>query len=177
MSVESLGIGSQITHTEFGQGVVVEVNIDTYSAYFKQRGIKDIVKTDSRMSITELKVDEVPRITLAEVEQLMSGVLRKWSDATEVVELGDKWKDGTLIFKPGKEGTKGKEIPIEAFFHKVVMVRDRLRVMEQKINSSTLLSDEEKVALQQYITRIYGSLTTFNVFFADKSEHFKGSSS
>jgi len=176
MSAESLGIGSQITHTEFGQGVIVEINIDTYSVYFKQRGVKDIVKTDSRVSITELKVDEVPRITLAEVEQMLNSALRKWSDATELVDLGDKWKDGVLIFKPGKEGTKAKEIPIEAFFHKIVMTRDRLRVMEQKINASKLLSDEEKVALQQYITRIYGSLTTFNVFFADKKDHFKGSS-
>jgi hypothetical protein len=87
--------------------------------------------------------------------------------------LGDKWQGGLLEFKPKDAGLKSKEIPIETFFHKIVMVRDRLRVMEQRINSSKL-TDEEKVNLQQYITRIYGSLTTFNVLFKYKEDHFKG---
>ncbi len=79
------------------------------------------------------------------------------------VELGDKWDNGTLILKPADDSLKSKEMPIDTFFHKIVMIRDRVRVMEQRINSSKL-TDEEKVNLEQYITRIYGSLTTFNVF-------------
>lgn len=75
-----------------------------------------------------------------------------------------------------RSGTGAKEFPIETFFHKIVMVRDRLRVMEQKINSSKNLSDEEKVDLQQYITKIYGSLTSFNILFADKEDFFVGES-
>ena len=91
------------------------------------------------------------------------------------VDLGDKWKDGTLIMKPGKSGLQEKEMPIETFFHKIVMVRDRLRVLEQNINSHAGLSDEDKVNLQQYITRVYGSLTSFNILFSEKEDYFIGS--
>jgi hypothetical protein len=80
-----------------------------------------------------------------------------------------------MTLQPGDRNLQSKEIPIEAFFHKIVMVRDRLRVMEQRINSSDL-TDEEKVNLQQYVTRIYGSLTTFNILFAEKDDYFVGES-
>ena len=87
--------------------------------------------------------------------------------------MADKWKGGKLILDPG-DGTASNEMPIDTFFHKMVMVRDRIRVMEQKINSSKNLDDQEKVDLQQYITRIYGSLTSFNVLFKAKGDHFVG---
>jgi hypothetical protein len=90
------------------------------------------------------------------------------------VELGSRWAGGELVLKPGKEGTAEKRIPIEALFHKVVMIRDRLRVLEQKINSSAKLTDEEKVQMQQYVTQCYGSLTTFNVLFANRGDAFIG---
>ncbi|HEX9295879.1 MAG TPA: hypothetical protein VF881_08585, partial [Polyangiaceae bacterium] len=91
--------------------------------------------------------------------------------------MGTRWQGGELILKPGKEGTAEKRVPIETFFHKVVMLRDRLRVLEQRINAHPSLSDEDKVGIQQYITACYGSLTTFNVLFADPtSEGFRGSS-
>ena len=79
-----------------------------------------------------------------------------------------------MVLKPGDEDLKSKEIPVETFFHKIVMLRDRLRVLEQNINSHNKLSDEDKVNLQQYITRCYGSLTTFNVLFDRKEDWFKG---
>lgn len=91
------------------------------------------------------------------------------------VQLGEKWQGGSLFVVAGKDDVKDKEIPIETFFHKVVMIRDNLRVLEQKINSHKGLTDEEKVGMQQYITRCYGSLTTFNVFFRDRDDGFKGS--
>jgi hypothetical protein len=83
--------------------------------------------------------------------------------------LGGRWQGGELILKPGKEGTAEKRVPIETFFHKVVMIRDKLRVLEQRINSHASLSDEDKIAMQQYVTACYGTLTTFNVLFADPS--------
>ena len=79
-----------------------------------------------------------------------------------------------FLLRPSDSNLADKEIPIDTFFHKIVMVRDRLRVMEQKINSSKTLEDADKIDLQQYITRIYGSLTTFNVLFKLKSDNFVG---
>ena len=90
------------------------------------------------------------------------------------IELGERWTGGEIIIKPGKGDLTEKSIPLESFFHKIVMIRDRLRVMEQKINANPKLSDEEKVDIQQYITRIYGSLTTFNLLFKRKSGWFVG---
>lgn len=88
--------------------------------------------------------------------------------------LGARWEGGEVILKPGKEGTQEKRIPIDALFNKVVMIRDKLRVLEQKINANPKLTNEEKIQMQQYITGCYGSLTTFNVLFADKRDQFVG---
>lgn len=93
---------------------------------------------------------------------------------TETVPLGERWQHGSIILQPADKTLKPKEMPIEDFFHKIVMLRDRLRVLEQNINSSKNLSDEEKVNMQQYITRCYGSLTTFNVLFKNKEQWFVG---
>ena len=88
--------------------------------------------------------------------------------------LGARWEGGEVIMKPGKEGTQEKRIPIEVLFSKVVMIRDKLRVLEQKLNAHAKFTAEEKVTMQQYITGCYGSLTTFNVLFANKSDNFVG---
>lgn len=88
--------------------------------------------------------------------------------------MGDRWRGGELILKPGREGTQEKRVPLDTFFSKIVMIRDRLRVLEQKINAAPNLGPDEKVQLQQYITGCYGSLTTFNVLFRDREDWFVG---
>lgn len=108
---------------------------------------------------------------------IMKEVMADLLISNSTIKIGDRWEGGSLVLEPGRPGVAGKEIPIDAFFNKIVMVRDRLRVLEQKINANKTLSNAEKVDLQQYITRIYGSLTTFNVLFADQGDRFKGESS
>jgi hypothetical protein len=118
-------------------------------------------------------------IELAEFEHMTSedlkALLRQALEETETdVQLAPKWEGGTLILKPNDPALQPREIPIDQLLHKVVMIRDRLRVLEQKLNANPKLSDAEKVDLQQYVTRCYGSLTTFNQLFRDKADHFVG---
>ena len=170
-----LGIGSRIKHNNYGLGVVTNVTSKHYWVTFIENGLETI-EVDSEFEVIECVEDEVDTISFYEVETTLKKMLKKWSDISEVVPIGDKWKGGKIILEPKDTSLASKEIPIDSFFHKIVMVRDRIRVMEQKINSSDL-DDQSKVDLQQYITRIYGSLTTFNVLFKIKEQQFTGSKS
>jgi hypothetical protein len=173
----NLGIGTRLQHTQFGPGVIVGVRYATYLISFIHHGIKEIDKTDDKLEeiIAENVTAEVE--TVSEVEKSLLKILRQWSDVNEIVPLGDKWVGGTMLLQTADKTLKPKEIPIADFFHKIVMLRDRLRVLEQNINSNKKLSDEEKVSIQQYITRCYGSLTTFNVLFKNKEHWFVGEKS
>src|ERR1041384_1636289 len=170
MEQTTLGIGTRLQHTHYGPGVIVGVRFATYLISFINHGIKEIDKTDPKLDeiIPENVTLEIE--TTSEMERSLLKILRLWSDVSEIVPLGDRWKGGMMLLQPADKTQKPKEIPIDIFFHKIVMLRDRLRVMEQNINSHKGLSDEDKVNLQQYITRIYGSLTTFNVLFKDKEQ-------
>lgn len=170
-----LGVGSRVKHPAFGDGVVISVDVAAYRVCFITFGIKLVGKEYSSWEIIE-KIESSETVSFTEAEKSLMKILRTWSDVTEIVHLGDRWKNGVMILKPGDDSLKPKDIPIDVFFHKIVMVRDRLRVMEQRINASNL-TDEEKVNLQQYITRIYGSLTTFNVLFRNKEDYFVGEKS
>ncbi len=168
-----LGIGSRIKHAEFGLGVVTNVTSKQYWVTFIENGLETI-DVDSEFEVIEGVEEEVDSVSFFEVESIFRKLLKRYSDISEIVPIADKWKGGSLTLNPGDSNLQSKDIPIDSFFHKIVMVRDRVRVMEQKINSSKNLDDQEKVDLQQYISRIYGSLTTFNVLFKNNDHNFKG---
>jgi hypothetical protein len=113
-----------------------------------------------------------------DVRKIMQ-VFRAALNAEESVSgvIGDRWAGGQLVLKPGRGGTQEKAVPIESFFRKIVNVRERLRVLEQRINGHPKLTDADRLELQEYVTRAYGSLTTFNVLFADPADRFVGTSS
>lgn len=167
-----LGIGSRINHAEYGKGVVTNVSSKEYWVTFIDGGLETIA-IDSEFEVIEAAENEVDTISLYDVEQSLLSILKKWNGLGEPVAIGDKWKGGNMKLVPGQAGLVHKDVPIDVFFHKIVMLRDRLRVMEQKINASNL-EEIEKVELQQYITRIYGSLTTFNILFKSQNDHFVG---
>lgn len=171
-----LAVGSRIDHPDFGKGVVTNVDSKMYWVTFIEKGLETI-PLDDQFEVIEASEDDLDTVSFYEVERTLREILKKWSDVSEIVPLADKYKGGTMILQPNDKTLSSKEIPIDTFFHKIVMLRDRLRVMEQKINSSENLDDQEKVDLQQYITRCYGTLTTFNVLFKNNSQQFKGESS
>jgi hypothetical protein len=167
-----LGIGSRIQHPEYGKGVITNVSPKEYWVTFIENGLETIA-IDSDFEVIDAAENEVDTVSFYDVEKSLLQMLKKWSDISEVIPIGDKWKGGKMILDPGQPGLASKEIPIDTFFHKIIMVRDRLRVMEQKINASNI-EEIEKIELQQYITRIYGSLTTFNVLFKSQNDYFVG---
>lgn len=173
---QRLAIGSRINHPEYGKGVVTNVDSRMYWVTFIDNGLETI-ELDEEFEVIEASEDDLDTVSFYEVERSLRQILKKWSDASEIVPIADKYKGGNLVLEPKDATLAKKEIPIETFFHKIVMLRDRLRVMEQKINSHKGLDDQDKVDLQQYITRCYGSLTTFNVLFKNQSQQFKGESS
>jgi hypothetical protein len=175
MSDSQLGAGSRIEHPKYGKGVVVDVDMEFYTVWFKDgNATRGIARDYQGLTVLEKTAADVVPITLDDVKKAITEVIDEKSDLQHIVSIGNKWINGTMILKPQDNSLQPKEIPIEAFFHKIVMLRDRLRVLEQNINAHKVLTDAEKVDLQQYITRIYGSLTTFNVLFKNAEEQFKG---
>ena len=176
--MEEFSVYTRVMHPTYGEGIVSKVNLTTYEIFFERQGKVTIAKSNEDLEIDEenntIESESGTGPSVNQMEEVISYVLDKYGVLPELVPLGEKWKGGTLVLEPESEDVKSKEVPIEVFFHKIVMLRDRLRVLEQNINSHAKLSDEEKVHLQQYITRAYGSLTTFNVLFNDKEHYFVG---
>src|SRR5678810_390078 len=142
----NLGIGTRLQHMHFGPGVIVGIRYATYLISFINHGIKEIDKNDNNLEeiIPENVTEEVE--THSDVEKSLLKILRLWGGVNETVRLGDRWLGGTMLLQPADKSLKPKEIPIDDFFHKIVMLRDRLRVLEQNINSNKKLTDEEKVS-------------------------------
>ena len=176
--MEILNIGARVNHPHYGRGVVVETGSEFYTIWFKTPNTaKSIAKDYTSLEILENHgaAENGASLSLADIEQALDHVLTQRLHEFQLVPMAVKWNDGTLVLKPGDDSLQPKEVPIEVFFHKIVMLRDRLRLIEQKINAHKVLTDAEKVELQQYITAGYGSLTTFNVLFKESIHQFKGS--
>ncbi|HPW86822.1 MAG: hypothetical protein IT274_05195 [Chitinophagales bacterium] len=167
-------IGTRLEHPKYGNGVIIDDSDEySYLIYFPEHGEKEISRTFDGFVVLKLIERDKDAISLEQVSAALQRLIAPLTEPLEDCKMAEKWEDGTMVLQPKDKSLQTKEIPIESFFHKIVMTRDRLRVMEQKINASKL-SDAEKVELQQYITRIYGSLTTFNVLFRFKDDYFKG---
>jgi len=172
---QELGIGSRIKHPELGLGVIVQISLETYTVIFIHYGEKKIARNLEDLEIIEAVPPKDDQVSKEDIEKSLINILRRFSDLQETADLGDKWEGGKLILQPADSSKASKEMPLETFFHKIVMVRDRLRLMEQRVNTSESLTEAEKVNFQQYLTRIYGSLTSFNVLFKNRDDGFVGS--
>ncbi len=157
------------------RGVAAKATEESSRRERSVRGVAPVVRRRERdpNEVVDLEGLEL-NMTRAELMELIREAV---GEGGEAPPLANKWEGGTLKLVPGKTDVQGRDIPIDAFFHKIVMVRDKLRVMEQKLNAHPKLSDAEKVEMQTYITRIYGSLTSFNILFRDKDDFFVGSKS
>ena len=164
------GIGIAVKHAHFGSGRIVGYEGDSYVVLFKGGEARRVTFTFPDMKPEEGAGDA----ELDRIRQAVREVLGDYGWLDVDLELGKRWVGGTLRLVPGKDGTQAKDVPIETFFKKIIGIRDRLRVLEQKLNSHPTLAPEEKLELQGYISRCYGSLTTFNVLFGADSSQFKG---
>lgn len=176
----NIGTGSKVEHPHFGKGIIVESTSESFIIWFKSQHTAKTVSKDYKElrildSVTAQESNATSGISIADIEEAIENVLERRLNEFQLVPMAHKWNNGSLILQPADVSLQPKEIPIETFFHKIVMVRDRLRLIEQKINAHKTLTDEEKVDMQQYITGMYGSLTTFNVLFKETHHQFKGS--
>jgi hypothetical protein len=176
MKIESLHVGMSVRHPQYGLGTVKTISETTADIQFndgkhtvapESAGLEP---ADPQAAMTGLSVP-----LKQFVEQTLDGAVRKLGlekPETVIEKLGARWHGGKLVMHPSDHSIQTKEVPLETFFHKIVMVRNNLRVLEQKINAHEKLTDGEKVEMQQYITRSYGSMTTFNVLFKEKEDQF-----
>lgn len=176
MKLEALHVGLRVRHPQYGLGTVKTISEKSAEIRFD-----DAMRTiDPELSgITPAE----PSVAVSGLDQplqqfvesaIESVIARLGYEKPEVVieQLGAKWHKGRMVLHPADPALQTKEIPLEVFFHKVVGVRNQLRVLEQKINGHPGLTDGDKVEMQQYITRSYGSLTTFNLLFKNKEDQF-----
>jgi hypothetical protein len=176
LKIDSLHIRMRVRHPRYGIGVIKALTEHTADVSF------DDAPRTLDPETAELTSAEATA-TLRELDVPLAGLIRETAEAVveslgieqkqDVVEgLANRWQKGALVLQPADTSLQPKEVPLETFFHKIVMIRNNLRVLEQKVNASDKLSDADKFDIQQYITRAYGSLTTFNILFKNKEDQF-----
>jgi hypothetical protein len=177
MKIETLHIGQRVRHPQYGTGTVKSINEVAADIQFddgSKRSVSPeaagIEPADAQVTIQGLSVPL--KQFLSETLEVAVAKLGLQKPDVVVEKLGLRWHGGKLVMHPSDPTLQTKEVPLEIFFHKIVMIRNNLRVLEQKINAHEKLSDGEKVEMQQYITKSYGSLTTFNVLFKEKEDQF-----
>jgi hypothetical protein len=169
-------VGMMVHHPDYGVGTVKSVSEHLADIRFDS-GLRTLAPEHSDLKPAEAQAEisglTAPLSTLiAETVGVMLKELGLERDDTIVGKLAVRWQNGTLVLRPADASLQSKEVPLEVFFHKIVMMRNNLRVLEQKINSHPQLSDAEKIEMQQYISRCYGSMTTFNILFKEKEDQF-----
>jgi hypothetical protein len=176
MKIEGLCIGMKVRHPQYGVGVVKTISEATADIQFNE-GRRTVAPEPSGLELAEAQASirglDLPLAQV--VEQTVEAAIRKLGlekPESVIEQLGARWHKGKLVMHPADPTIQTKEVPLEVLFHKIVGIRNQLRVLEQKINAHPALTDGEKVEMQQYITRCYGSLTTFNVLFKEKEDAF-----
>src|SRR5262245_60871208 len=178
MKIEALHVAMKVKHPQYGLGTVKAIAEHTAEIRFDE-GTKTISPESSDLQPAEPHasisgLDQPLALFVAGVAGAAVKALGLEQPDSTIDQLGVRWHKGRIVLHPADPSMQTKEIPVETFFHKIVMMRNNLRVLEQKINGHEKLSDAEKVDMQQYITRCYGSMTTFNVLFKNKEDQFAG---